>query len=135
MMNLIVLLFMAGIIGVLVYCQYRLCSHKNGRKYGLCLPIITFGISLLLAISAVFFSAVKGVGSTTVLEESTNEIVEIPNEKPEPTTAGDIVLVAAPILLFCNIPTAVFMLEYALFTTKKREDQEKELDKSQIVDL
>lgn len=82
-----------------------------------------------------FFCAVKGVGSTTVLDESTNEIVEIPNEKPEPTTAGDIVPVAAPILLFCNIPTAVFMLEYALFTTKKREDQEKELDKSQIVDL
>lgn len=131
MMNLIVLLFIAGIIGVLVYCQYRLCTHKNGRKYGLCLPIITFGISMLLAIPAVFLSAVKGVVSTTVLEESTNEIVEI----PEPTTAGDIVPVAAPILLFCNIPTAVFMLEYALFTTKKREDQEKELDKSQIVDL
>ncbi len=134
-MDLIVLLLMVGIIGVLVYCQCRLCSHKNGRKYGLCLPIITFGISLLLAIPAVFLSAVKGVGSTTVLDESTNEIVEIPNEKPEPTTAGDIVLVAAPILLFCNIPTAVFMVEYALFTTKKREDQEKELDKSQIVDL
>lgn len=131
MMNLIVLLFMAGIFGVLVYCQYRLCTHKNGRKYGLCLPIITFGISMLLAIPAVFFSAVTGVVSTTVVEESTNEIVEI----PEPTTAGDIVPVAAPILLFCNIPTAVFMLEYALFTTKKREDQEKELDKSQIADL
>lgn len=135
MMNLIVLLFMAGIFGifgVFVYCQYRLCRHKNGRKYGLFLPIITFGISMLLAIPAVFLSAVKGAVSTTVVEESTNEIVEIPNEKP---TAGDIVPVAAPILLFCNIPTAVFMLEYALFTTKKREDQEKELDKSQIVDL
>lgn len=138
MTNLILVALFFGVAGVLIYIQYRLCNGENGKKLGLILPIISFIFSVLCVVSMLVFSAVK----TTRTEEidsydeygnpSGTEIIEF-----EEDYESGLIPSAIAILVITNIPTLIYMIEYAVITSGKNKSrtEAEEIEKTQIQDL
>lgn len=138
MTNLILVALFLGVAGVLIYIQYRLCNGENGKKLGLILPIISFIFSVLCVVSMIVFSAVK----TTRTEEidsydeygnpSGTEIIEF-----EEDYESGLIPSAIAILVITNIPTLIYMIEYAVITSGKNKSriEAEEIEKTQIQDL
>lgn len=136
MNNLFLIVIFFGLAGVFLYLQYKLCSAENGKKLGLILPIISFLISVLCAVSVFLFTGVTSTEDVESYDEYGNyvetEVVEF-----EETYDGGLIPSVIAVFIITNIPTLLFMIEYAVVTSerKKTRIEADEIEKTQIQDL
>ena len=119
----------------LILLQYKLCSASNGKRAGLILPIICFAISVICTVSFLLFAAAKTTSTTETYDDDGNiissEVIE------EESDSSDVMPAVVGVFLSTNIPTALFMIEYAILRSgkKKSELEAAEMAKTQIQDL
>ena len=129
-----ILIPIAIAVGI-IFLQYKLCSVNNGKRAGLILPIISFVISVICTVSFLFFAAAKTTYTTETYDDDGNvissEVIE------EEADSSGVIPAAVGLFLCTNIPTALFMIEYAILRSgkKKSELEAAEMAKTQIHDL
>lgn len=133
--GIIVLLILIAIAVGLILLQYKLCSESNGKKAGLILPIISFVISVICTVSVLSMMAVKTSYTGEVYDEYGNVIGT--EEIVEEDIDTSVLPAAVGCFVSTNIPTLIFMIEYAIVISgkKKSELEAAEMAKTQIQDL
>lgn len=125
-----------GIAAGLIFMQYKLCTTENGKKSGLILPIVSFIVSAVCSVIVFVFTAVNSTSTHEVYHDEQGNIIqsEIVEEETDISSA---IPGAVGAFLFTNIPTVIFLVEYALVTSgrKKSELKADEMAKTQIQDL
>ncbi|MBQ8297078.1 MAG: hypothetical protein IJX77_04775 [Ruminococcus sp.] len=133
--GIIILLVLIAIAVGLIFLQYKLCSAENGKKAGLILPIISFVISVICAVSVFLFAAAKTTSTSKTYDDDGNVIAsEVIEEEAD---SSDVIPTIVGAFLCTNIPTTLFMIEYAILRSgkKKSELEAAEMAKTQIQDL
>lgn len=133
--GIIVLLLLIAIAVGLILLQYKLCNVNNGKRSGLILPIISFVISVICTVSVLSMMAVKTSYTGEVYDEYGNVVGT--EEIVEEDIDTSVVPVAVGCFISTNIPTLIFMIEYAIIISgkKKSELEAAEMAKTQIQDL
>lgn len=126
---LVLVLFCIGA----VFLQKWLCKRPQ-RCAGLVLPILCFVLSFVPVISVSVFSFVKTESVVEVPDNggeavTTEEIVT----KGENESIGGILVGMIPIFLVMNIPTFILYMIYS--TERRRQKENQELKKMNIMDL
>lgn len=119
----------------LILLQYKLCSGSNGKRAGLILPIISFVISLICTVCFFLFAATNSTSTTETYDEDGNVIAsEVIEEEAD---SFDVMPAVVGVFFYTNIPTALFIIEYAILRSgkKKSELEAAEMAKTQIQDL
>ena len=91
------------------------------------MPIISFGISLMVFLGVLLFTVMPGTKTTTV----NGEIVEQATQQI--TTTSSIIASAVYVFLLCNIPTGVLLATYVACRGKR--NRQRALGKMSIQDL
>ena len=136
---------LAAFMGLVLLQIYL--SKRDSKWLGLIMPITTFTLSLLVLLAIMLFSISVNLYSTEYRLVSTVDIVEITGEpraeRPPPTTiaipadgsadsrmvsyathtGSAMMLVSIFYFLLLNIPTAVFLIIYAVCRGKRRQLQ------------
>jgi len=119
---LILLLFCAGVVVFQIFL-----SKKESKWAGLILPIISFGISLLAALSVLLFSVDTGTMTQTVNGEIVEQTVTQIND------SSSIIVGAVIAFAYSNIPTGVLLAIYAACRGKR--NRQRALEKMSVQDL
>jgi hypothetical protein len=119
---ILILVFGAGLIVLQIFL-----SKKESKWPGLILPIISFGISLLAAIAILLFSVHTGTMAQTINGEIVEQTVTQIND------ASSIIVGAIVVFAYCNIPTGIFLVIYAVCWGKR--NRQRALEKMSVQDL
>jgi len=123
---ILVLAVCAGATAGAIVLQVFL-SKKENKWLGLIMPIISFGISVLAMLGALFFTAFTGTQTLTVNGEIVETVVR---------HSGDmsaIIVSSIYVFLFWNIPTAILLAIYGGCRSKR--NKQRALEKMSVQDL
>jgi hypothetical protein len=119
------LLILAAAAGV-IWLQIFL-SKKERKWAGLMLPIISFGISVIVLMGNLFFSAVTGTATLMedgkIIEQTTTQLAQAPA----------VMGAAFYVFLLFNIPTGVLLAIYA--SCQGKHKRRHDLDKMTVQDI
>ncbi len=121
---LIMLVLLVGIILLQIFL-----SKRNGKLFGLILPVISFMVSLFIIIGMVAYTS---IGITSYSHSENGRIVEHEIEDTR-SDFGSVLGQVIVIFLLYNIPTVVLITIYAACRENKK--QRLEIEKMQIQDL
>ena len=102
-------------------------AKKESKWAGLILPIISFGISLLAALSILLFS----VNTATMTQTANGEIVEQTVTQINDTSS--IIVGAIAVFAYCNVPTVILLVIYTACRGKRK--RQRDLEKMSVQDL
>ena len=127
----LVLLFSLAVFAGIIVLQVFL-SKKESKWAGLILPIISFGISILIVLGIVLFTVQTETLTGHVMDngELVGEIHEVANSS---SSVASIVGSAVFMFLYLNIPTAILVGIYIACSGKRR--RQRALDKMSVQDL
>lgn len=131
---LILLLIFGGVIWLQIYF-----SKQENKWLGLILPVGSFLISIIIALSLGAFwtmTDVEIIEMTETASEKTNEIVGSENilaNQAEESNTTQMLVTTISIFLLTNIPTAILLLIY--FGERKKFNKRIELEKMNVLDL
>jgi len=161
---IVTLVVALALIAGTVLLQINL-SKRKGKWYGLVLPGITFGLSLITTLGLVMFSVVGATNTATLLMADTNVVAHYIGEEGEVHVraeqgaqndawvsvpradggtdfvqyvyfgAGAVINSAILYFIVMNIPTAILLLIYAVCRGKGPRRQLPALDKMSVQDL
>lgn len=114
-------------IGIILFQIFL--SKRDGKWFGLILPIISFVISLILVVSIIAYTNI-GITSHSISEEGIIIMHEIEDTKPTFDMAVEQVVIT---FLLSNIPTVVLIVIYAACREKRKRVLE--IEKMQIQDI
>ena len=122
------LVFLACCAGVIVLQVFL--SKKENKWLGLILPIISFGISLLVVLGILFFTATT---TSTPMLMVNGEIVEQAVTVTQRVSTGAIIAYSLFIFLLWNIPTGVLLAIYS--ACRSKQNKQRALEKMSVQDL
>ena len=121
-----VLIFLI-LLGVGVIVLQIFLAKKESKWAGLILPIVTFGFSVFVALSAFFLAFYKGTETLTV----NGEIIE--QTTTQLTDSSAMVWNAVFIFMLYNIPTIILLVIYVAFRTSR--SRKRAVEKMSVQDL
>lgn len=129
----LVLVIFVALLGGVIWLQVHL-SKKENKWAGLILPILSFCLSLIIALGLTGYRINTATRMQTMDEngEVISESVIDENQMQDEDIAPDIAGIIYTFVL-CNIPTVVLLAIYFSFRKKKR--QQLALEKMSVQDL
>ena len=120
-----VLLFFLALCAGIIILQIFLSKMEN-KWFGLILPMISFGISLLVLLAVLLFTVSTGTTTNMVNGEIVYQTQQI-------AATSSIILTALYVFLLYNIPTGVLLAIYAACRGKHKK--KRDLAKMSVQDL
>jgi len=121
---LLLVLVMIGGVALQIFL-----SKRESKWAGLILPIITFVISLL-AVLASILGATVGVGSSTVTNLTTGEIISQTTVTPN-ISYFNVFLTSLYVFVLGNIPTLILLAIYAVCRKSRKKNRELDMMRAQ----